>query len=157
MIAHIKKNLVEAPVHVIIHSAKCFNTFGSGVALAIKNKFPEAYLTDLRSTKGDRAKLGSWTLAEIANPTMVHWVINLYGQYNYGRDKRYTDYEALAKGLESISKSLVLNLKVDQKCPVIGFPYKMGCGTGGGRWAIVQAMIEEYFKDYPSDVLICEY
>ena len=44
--------------NVIIHGANCQNTMGSGVAKQIKEHFPGAYDADLRTTKGDREKLG---------------------------------------------------------------------------------------------------
>ena len=29
----------------------------------------------------------------------------------------------------------------------VGFPYKIGCGLGGGNWNIVSKIIEEEFSD----------
>jgi hypothetical protein len=31
---------------------------------------------------------------------------------------------------------------------VIGFPYKIGCGLGGGDWAFVLELIEFIFRNY---------
>ena len=44
---YVKGNLIEAlksgSVQAIAHQANCFNTMGSGVALAIKNAFPKVF------------------------------------------------------------------------------------------------------------------
>ena len=43
---------------VIVHGCNCQCAMGKGIALSIKQQFPEAYDADLHTQKGDRAKLG---------------------------------------------------------------------------------------------------
>ena len=43
MIKEINCDLLTAPVDAIFHCCNCFNTMGAGVALAIKNKYPEVF------------------------------------------------------------------------------------------------------------------
>lgn len=50
---------------VIAHGCNCQCAMGKGIALSIKQQFPEAYDADLRTPKGDRAKLGTISTAKI--------------------------------------------------------------------------------------------
>lgn len=145
MLTYKKGCLVQAfkarEVGIIAHQANCQNTMGSGVALAIKKAFPEAYEADCQTIKGDRNKMGGFTVAF----TKCGIVANLYSQYNYGKDAvLYTDYAALEKALTSL-KFLV---DCDDSGLPLGLP-KIGCGLANGDWVIVEAMINRIFEGYP--------
>ena len=83
MIKHIIGDLVEKKKNgefdVIAHQANCYNTMGSGIALSIKNEWPEAADVDNATIKGDQSKLGTISFTKNTNPIIV----NLYGQFNY--------------------------------------------------------------------------
>jgi O-acetyl-ADP-ribose deacetylase (regulator of RNase III) len=148
---YVKGNLVEAlkagSVDVIAHQSNCFNTMGSGVALAIKEAFPEAYAADCNTIKGDKAKLGTHSMAV----TKYGHVFNLYGQYNYGKDgAHYTDYLALEYALDSMVEQLMQHSMLGCK---IGLP-KIGAGTGGGNWNIIKGILEDTLTNF--EVLIYE-
>lgn len=142
-------NIFEAPVDIIIHQANCFNTMSAGIAKRIKQIFPEAYKVDLATKRGDKNKLGTFSIA--ASKSKI--IINLYGQYMYGRDKCYTDYRAVKKGLIAI-KEFVKGVS-DSQGEVIGIPYGMGCVNAGGDWQIVERLIREVFEKSKFKVLIC--
>lgn len=81
---YVKGNLIEAlksgSVQAIAHQANCFNTMGSGVALAIKNAFPEAYEADCKTVKGDKKK--TWWIHYGCHSTRLHfqpvWSVQLW-------------------------------------------------------------------------------
>ena len=100
MIREINANLLEYPLDGIIHSANCFCTQSAGIALRIKNKFPEAYATDCKTVKGDRSKLGTFSLAVL--PSNFH-IYNMYGQFSFGAGKQ-TSYDAFDGGLRNIER-----------------------------------------------------
>ena len=50
---------------VIIHGCNCQCRMGRGIALTIKQQFPEALAADYETTIGDRYKLGNFTSAHI--------------------------------------------------------------------------------------------
>lgn len=144
MIKYKKGDLIKAfqsgEVTAIGHQSNCFNTMGSGVALAVKNAFPEAYAADCTTIKGDKSKLGSMSCCM----TPKGPIFNLYGQYRYGKDgDLYTDYEALSSAMERMAFVLLM---AGHNKPV-GFP-KIGCGTAGGNWEIVSALIDIHFSDF---------
>src|SRR3954462_12210839 len=94
-------SIFEAPIDIIIHQCNCQNTMGKGIAKEIKKRYPRAAAVDRMTQKGDYKKLGQFTFAD-ADENQKQMVINLYGQFRYGRDKRYTDYKAVRRGLENI-------------------------------------------------------
>lgn len=131
----------------MVHQANCFCTMGSGIAKPVREQFPEVYEADCRTKKGDEKKLGEVSFAPIADDKVI---FNLYGQYRYGRDKRYTNYEAVFSGLE----------KVRIACEAGGIeeiliPYKMSSNQAGGDWRIVEMMIRVVFETFTGDVYIC--
>lgn len=133
-------------IGVIAHQSNCFCTMGSGVALSIKKNFPDAYMADCRTVKGDKRKLGTWT----STVTKYGPVFNLYGQFDYGKDgARYTKYEALYSAMNDMARVL-RTVNFNGK---IGLP-KIGCGTAGGNWSIVSMIIEEVLSDW--EVIIYE-
>jgi len=101
---------------------------------SIKENFPDAYKTDLRTTKGDKSKLGTFTFVTINGLT----IINAYTQYHYGGGGCLFDYNAFERILTQIK----------DKFPGvrIGLP-KIGCGLAGGDWEAVVQIIDRILPD----------
>ena len=137
----IKGDLVQMAAReefdVIAHGCNCFCTMGSGIALQIKKEFPSAYIADCNSTKGDINKLGQITYSLLDHGFRKPlFIVNMYTQYQYGRDKRYADYDAIKSCMIKLGERFsAVGVK-------IGMP-KIGCGLGGGDWNIVSKIIEE--------------
>jgi hypothetical protein len=75
------------------------------------------------------------------------YIAHLFAQRYYGYDgKRYTDYEALYKGLEYVSEVATTFKKS------VAIPYKIGSDRGGANWEIVLKMIEVLFKDVETTI-----
>jgi O-acetyl-ADP-ribose deacetylase (regulator of RNase III) len=165
-------NLLTNPnVEVIGHQANCQNTFGGGIARAIREMYPEAYAADTAAKMRQENTLGRFSRSEIPlvngiknrHGNYISRIYNLYGQ-NLGTDHtklghRKTDYEALYCALEGMANEL-RETEEDKMMfdycrePVVGFPFLMGSALGGGNWHVVQRLIEVAFDGYKSDVLI---
>ena len=131
----------------MVHQANCFCTMGSGIAKPIREKFPAVYDADCRTRKGDDTKLGEVSFAPVDDNKVI---FNLYGQYRYGRDKRYTNYEAVFTGLERVREACkAANIKL------VLIPYKMSSNQAGGDWRVVETMIRVVFEKFDGDVKIC--
>jgi len=121
----------------------------SGVAKAIKEKYPQAYEADKNLTeKGDESKLGSLSMAFNESGEGPEHIVNAYTQYRYGRDKVHVDYEALEAAMVALSESF------DADKYSIAFP-KIGCGLAGGDWNVVEAIINKIFAH--KKVTVVEY
>lgn len=122
---------------IIVHQTNCLSVMGSGVALALKQAFPnlcpeyEAFC----SINGSANLLGKTQTVKVGEEL---YVINLFGQFDFGGRRRNTRYGAWEKALPFVATEVQrLNLP-------IYFPYNVGCDRGGGDWRIISAMIEEY-------------
>jgi O-acetyl-ADP-ribose deacetylase (regulator of RNase III) len=144
----IVENIFDATVDAILHGANIHNTFGSGIALAIKNKYPAAYAADCETVAGDYKKLGTFTFAEV-KPN--YYVFNLYQQTLHGKHGRNLDYDAFYNALNA-AKNKIESMQLKK----IALPYLIGCDRAKGDWRIVSTMIDCIFENSPVEVLICD-
>lgn len=151
MIIEIDANLLEYHLNGFIHSCNCFHTFGGGIALRIKQKYPEIYQADIKhGRRGDISRLGKFSTCKLHDGKQGY---NLYGQYQYGLQQRHTNYEAVYTGLQGIARHAVEN-----NIMTLGLPRNMGCRLGGGSWPIVRAIIDDIFDtDSGLTLYICNY
>ena len=127
---------------VILHQVNCQGVMGSGIAKEIRETYPNVFekymdLCDDNKDAGlpSAALLGKVQLVPVSDTL---YVANLFGQNFYGRDgKRYTSYDALDGALEKLSVDLLDRGLAGANCH---HPY-IGCGLGGGRWAVVEGLI----------------
>lgn len=152
MIHEVDANLLEYPLDGIIQQSNCMHIMGGGIALRIRNKWPEAYEADCQTPKADPKKLGTFSVAIL--PSNFH-IYNMYSQYDIGFGRK-TDYGAVVKGLEAIRDHAINN-----GLQKLGLPKYMGCRLGGGYWPVVRAIIEEVFGNdglnSPLSLTICNY
>lgn len=124
---------IDNEVNVFGHQANCMKVMGAGIALQVKKRLPELYMADQMSLRTP-GKLGTFTFH-----IYPHGIaFNLYGQYNYGRDKCYTNYDAQRNAL----RRLAFKLRNKQATARIGLS-KLGCSLAGGDWNLVAQIIEE--------------
>lgn len=138
MISFLKGDVLNADADIICHQTNCKGVMGSGVAKAVKAKYPEAYQSYHDAYNAGKLKLGYVDFAKTHDDKII---ANLCGQNNYGYDgNQYTDYNALRTGFETIKTYMLEN-----NLKTIALPYKMACCRGGGDWSVVYNMIEEIF------------
>jgi O-acetyl-ADP-ribose deacetylase (regulator of RNase III) len=135
-------------VSAIAHVCNCQGVMGSGVALAIKTRYPEAYnaykMEELKYING--LPLGTISFAAIRPDKHIY---NLHAQRFYGTDgRRYLDYEALYSSLEKVCDSMC-----NAGLKTLGVPYKMGSDRAGGDWNVVTAMLTSVFEPHGIKVI----
>lgn len=144
MIEYVKGDLLKSDCDIILHGCNCMHTMGAGIAKQIAEVYPEAYEADkTQSIRGDRNKLGDFTLAKSVNPFIEKKnvvIVNCYTQYDYGRDRNkvYADYNAI--------KSVMEKIKITFPFGKIGMP-KIGCNLANGDWNRVEHIINSIFRD----------
>lgn len=133
MIKYKQGNLLDVAEGVIVHGCNAKGVMGSGVALAVKTKYPKAYgaYKDFEAKHGLR--LASLSIV-LVTPTL--YVANLISQENYGRDTniKYVSYGALHLGFEKLQEHFPLSASFH-------FP-KIGSGLGNGDWNQISKLIE---------------
>ena len=150
----IEKDITTVQFGVIVHQVNCQGVMGSGVAKALRDKWPKIYDSYRRIYEdymyGDSDPvLGKIDVCEIKENL---YVANLFGQQDYRQNhqlsKRFTSYGAWERALPKL-KAYIEDNGLPER---VYFPYNVGCDRGGGDWRIISAMIEEYFPD----AIICK-
>ena len=119
---------------VIVHGCNCQCAMGKGIALSIKQQFPEAYAADLATPKGDRSKLGTFSRAEILRPPASFTVVNAYTQFHWRGDGVLVDYDAIRSAFRRIKEEFTGRR--------IGYP-RIGAGLARGDWSIIAGIIDQ--------------
>jgi O-acetyl-ADP-ribose deacetylase (regulator of RNase III) len=125
---------LQGRLDVILHGCNCQCQMGKGIALSIKQRFPEAYKADLRTEKGARSKLGTISFADIARDERAFTIVNAYTQFHWRGDGVKADYEAIRRAMRVVSSRF--------SGKRIGYP-KIGAGLAGGDWDIIARIIDE--------------
>lgn len=146
-IKNIDGNLLDTDAELILHQVNCQGKMNSGVAKAIREKWPIVFEEYIKLFSKDFfvVKLG---ICQPVSVTDNQKVINMFSQDNYGYDgKMYTSYDAINTCLGKVKDYCVKN-----GYKRIALPYKMCCCRGGANWDVIMAMIKANFED--SDITI---
>lgn len=148
----VKGDLLDAPELYIAHGCNAQGVMGSGVALAIKNKHPEAYLRYVKYIKF----CNEHKTKALGQPCIVKSndkiIINLVTQEFFGRDgKQYVDYDAIKS---SMKDAIYLIRRLGEE-PIkqIAIP-KIGAGLGGGDWNIITEILLDVEKTYNVEFIV---
>ena len=162
MIHEVKGSLLDTNCDYICHQVNCMGKMNSGVAKAIRLKWPvvfdeyekvceswhawaHAHHPEDYEQFAAKEMLGRVQLVAVKENQVV---INLFGQGTFGYDgKRYTSYDAFWMGLGEIRKCVPVG-------NTIAFPKNIGSCRGGANWNVIKTMIAEALHDY--DVYIYE-
>ena len=134
-----KGSLLDANVEYYCHQVNCQGRMRSGIAKAIREKWPVVYDSYIQVASPVWLGCVQKVVVDVSQKT----VINMFAQEYYVYDgKRYTSYDAFWSCLGAIRDSVPKGSK-------IGFPAKIGCGLGGANWKIIREMIIEVLgEDY---------
>lgn len=134
MLVYKKGDLLNANEDVIAHGCNAQGVMGSGVAKAIRDKWPSVYDAYKETYKTKGLHLGDIIMCQAGDKL----VANCITQEHYGRDgKVYVDYDAISKCMEHLLKHCD-----EQGIESIAIP-KIGAGLGGGDWLLIEGMIKE--------------
>ena|SRR5271157_1784880 len=137
-------NILDVTDGIIMHGCNAQGVMGSGIALQIKNKYPECFKTYTKALISF-ARVGINPMGMIipyyVTPKLA--IFNAITQEGFGRaDKRYVSYDAVLKVFEQ-----AVNLARQQHMHV-HYP-QIGAGLGRGDWSIISDIIETAFQPYP--------
>ena len=144
MVTVVKGNLLDAKEEVIAHQVNCQRKMNSGVAKAIKEKWPIVY----EKYQSEEPKLG-WTFCVFEYElTGNHVIANMYAQDMYGYDgKQYTNYEAFRNCCKCIVDKCRKSYEITGSTISVAMPYKIGSDRGGGDWDKIMDILLEEFTD----------
>ena len=131
-------DLFESGAVAIINAVNCVGVMGKGLALQVKQAYPEVFKKYSEDCKKGLVKLGQVHVVDrhatdaplmvINSPTKGHW-------------RARSRYEDIRTGLKSL-KSVIMELNIES----VAIP-PLGCGLGGLDWVKVRKLIEEELSD----------
>lgn len=162
------QDITTVQTDTIAHQVNCQGRMYSGVARAIRDKWPLVYNVYyahwITMMQKENVKTSDW-LGTIV-PVMVHTdngspliVYNLVAQDRFGYDgEKYTDIDALRKCLCELKRWLNIAAMTLGRTVSLAIPYKMGCDRGGADWDNeVYPILEELFGEEKNiEVKICK-
>lgn len=132
---------------MIVHGVNCKGVMGSGVAKALRDKYPEVF-TSYRDyyesfiddkLSDPRDLLGNVNYVQL---DMDLTVANAFTQFDYGRDgRKYVSYDSVFDAFTDVNQSLHELWDIGRGQDLY-FP-KIGAGLGGGNWNVIKTIIEE--------------
>ena len=139
----IKKNILDVEAGIIVHQVNCMGVMGAGLALQIKNKWPEVYYTYMeyivpKKYWNEHADELGEVLYVAVNSQLL--VASLFGQVGYGVGVHTVSaaHDAAWPGINELSMSTGLTVYA---------PWMIGCGLGGGNWTEIRAIAETHCQD----------
>lgn len=131
-------NLMNVTSGHIVHGCNAQGVMGSGVALAVKRKFPGAYEDYIKQFKADDGLVLGMAYPSTIDKQLVVW--NAITQNLFGQGPRQVSYDAIETCF------VVINDKVgfykDHWPAEIHIPM-IGAARGGGNWEIIREIIEQ--------------
>lgn len=125
----------DGKLDVIIQGCNCFCRMGRGLAKTISERIPEAVEADNQTTRGDRSKLGSYSVGyHSTDNDHTFAMVNAYTQYHWDepKDEVLVDYDALRMCLRKIRKEF--------RTKRIGIPL-IGADLARGDWKLIERII----------------
>lgn len=144
----LKQNILDVTTGIIAHGVNCQRTMGSGIAKAIRDKWPQVYDAYALAPIGDVEMLGQVRFVTV-NPRRDSplCVANCYTQFYYGQVKPYrgdchADYEAIASCYRrlfevSTDRSEVIHSVI------------IGSGLAGGNRDKILGIMDSIYVEYP--------
>jgi O-acetyl-ADP-ribose deacetylase (regulator of RNase III) len=143
MISSCEGNVLNVEKGVIVHGCNAQGVMGSGIALEVKNRFPEVFEAYRKTyiLQGHKLHLGQIIPVKVAEGK---WIVNAITQEFAGRDPvRYVTYDGMAMAFENIVKDARL---VDALKSGLFFPL-IGAGLANGSWPIIERIIDVSVPD----------
>lgn len=142
MIQNKKEDIFTVNEGYIVHGCNAQGVMGSGIAALVKQNYPYAF--EAYKNSGHLLGTNSYYIEDGL------CIVNAVTQEYYGRDgKRYTDYEAVRNCFRDLRGFANRHPALPK---IVNFPL-IGCGLGGGDWAIVEAIIDEELDDSFTKIL----
>ncbi len=129
----INVNLLDISRGIIVQQVNCRGAMGRGLALAIRQKWPQVYSEYRRMYVCGKLRLGSTQFVKVA---LDLYICNLAGQDRWGTDSPKTDLDAYRFAWPMVC------LEANRLDLPVYVPWMFGCGLAGGDWSVVKLLIE---------------
>lgn len=135
-------DVFDATEPVIVHQVNCMGVMGSGIAKAIKERYPDHYkyykkvcsIVDNHKIGDRHVLLGRYFITTHCDRKIA----GVFGQYRYSHSgEMCTNPIALERGIRSVCT----------KYDSIAIPYLIGCGLGGASIGEIEYRLTNITED----------
>lgn len=139
MITYKKGNLLDTPDSIIVHGCNSQGVMGSGVAKAIRKKWPQVFNDYHKEYATNGLILGTYNVSYIKEDHK--FIINAITQGGYGYDgRKFVSYDAIDMVMMKIGYNYSSTMAISMP--------KIGAGLGGGTWEVIEAIINDRLKTH---------
>ena len=145
-------NLLSVRSGIIVHGCNALGVMGAGVALAVRKKYPGAFLVYRDQWLMTGLQVGSiipYRVPKLAGEPAL-FIVNAVTQQNVGTRQRQVDYEGLGRCFNKIA-----TFAREQNIDEVHFPL-IGCGLAGGEWGVIEPIIAEELEGLNANLWVLE-
>lgn len=139
MIIHKEGDIFTTEMPAIGHGVNCQGLMGSGIAVTVRNKYPDVHAAYVKFCKSPGLYGGDVFI--VKSEVDGKYIFNLASQIKKGR---HATYELLEASLWGAFKALE-----DKEITGFALP-QIGCGIGGLKWHKALPIIEKVAAAYPA-------
>lgn len=132
-------NLLHVKSGHIVHGCNAQGVFGSGVALAVKNTYPQVFESYREVYNAGNLNLGE-AFPVAVKPELVIW--NAITQNLYGKSDRMVSYDAIQTCFQRVNDWISIYDGKVMAPSEVHIPL-IGAGRGNGNWEIIREIIEQ--------------
>jgi O-acetyl-ADP-ribose deacetylase (regulator of RNase III) len=140
MIEFIRGDILRADAEALVNTVNCVGVMGRGIALQVKNAFPENFRAYEAACRREEVEPGRMFVYETGQFTNPRYIINFPTKRHWRGRSRIEDIEAGLRALVAEVKRLGIRS--------IAVP-PLGCGLGGLEWDEVRPRIEAALSELP--------
>jgi len=148
----VEGDLLTVTSGLIVHGCNAQGKMKSGVAKAIREKWPIVYKAYKDQEANGTRQKGLGLLTGIIIPVKINkklTVINAITQKYYGYDgKKYVSYDALDDCMQRIAENYEPDIP-------IAMP-KIGSDRGGGNWKVIKYIIKHRLDEFDVTIYVKE-
>jgi O-acetyl-ADP-ribose deacetylase (regulator of RNase III) len=136
---------------IIVHICNDIGGWGKGFVMALSKKWkaPEKQYRDWFASK-DNFSLGQVQFVRVEEDL---WVANVIGQHKINKDENGNApirYEAIKEALFKVTSFAIQNEAT------IHMP-RIGCGLAGGKWEVIEPIIQETISKKDIEVIVYDF
>ena len=138
-------SLLDADTEAIVNTVNCVGVMGKGIALQIRQAYPEVYEEYVRACRAGLVKPGKMLITPTGKLVGPRFIIHFPTKRHWKGRSKIGDIEA---GLQALVRDIA-----ERGIKSVAVP-PLGCGSGGLEWRQVRPLIEAAFADATARVVL---